>query len=120
MQYFGVAKAEFESSNKLDKLVGHRYWVEAECAGRFDIKTGLAVDLEGFGAALLSVVGELHLRHLPDMMPGVTTTPFGIASWFMERLLEHWPVVRVSVGENEWTSATVIREVRAHGPGNPV
>lgn len=121
MQYFGTAKTEFDASHQIfesprcSRLHGHRYLVEAECIGRLDPKTSSALDLSQFATDLSMIAEELRFRHLPDMMPGVTTTPFGIASWFMERLLASWPVIRVSVSETPNTTATVTREVRAYG-----
>ncbi len=71
---------------------------------------GLVVDHGEFRAALTTLVGELDHRHLNDMLPGVVTTPEGIAIYIHERLILAWPhvtLVSVSAGPYravmEWT-----------------
>jgi len=122
LQYTGLARAEFEAGHQLDspprcsRLHGHRYGVEVEVEGRLNHKTSLAVDLDALAESLSALCAELRDRDLNEMMPGVITTPYGVAAWIMERLLATWPVTRVSVTESGSTTATATREVRAHGP----
>jgi hypothetical protein len=70
------------------------------------------VDHGEFQAALDAVVDELRNRDLNDMLPGVITTPEGIALYVHERLVLDWPkliAVAVTMGEVRVSVEVTIR-----------
>lgn len=70
------------------------------------------MELDDLSRDLTALTDEFDCRYLEDMMPGVVTTPHGIASYFMERLVGGWPLLEsVTVWERPCCSATVTREV---------
>ena len=63
-----------------------------------DTPGALKCELEHHWKVLLA---ELDLRPLDKMLPGVVTTPLGIANWLFERITANYPgvmAVRVSDG----------------------
>jgi len=94
VDYMQSAEIKFDASHQVDKvpgckmLHGHTFTVRAAVSGN------LEADEEGVRrvqyyedlAQLENLREELDERHLNDMMPGVVTTPEGVAAWFLERL----------------------------------
>lgn len=81
---------------------GHAWTVEATLL-ESDIGplSKMVVDHGEFRAALIAVLSEFDHRNLNDMLPGVVTTPEGIAAYVHERLILNWPwvtMVSVSAG----------------------
>ena len=89
---------------------GHRYRVEVAADLRFEPVRRQVTDIEPLRKALTDICAELDGRWLNDMIPGVLPTPDGIAAWFMERLLLHFPrVTRVTLWERPHCAFTVSR-----------
>lgn len=99
------------SSSHLDPthgqyLHGHTFRVKAIEQGT---DSGVRDDL---GTDLSSIVGELDMRPLGDMLVGGSQTLEGIAAWIMERLLSRHPkltTVEVWVGDDR---VGILREIR--------
>lgn len=92
---------------------GHRWAIIVAVTGGLDPKTMQVVDHGDLLSALRSVVDEVAGRNLNDMLPGVTTTPEGIATYMKERLVLDWPKISsivVEMGPN--ISVTLINELR--------
>lgn len=84
---------------------GHTWLVEASVSGEISPKTGMVVDHGEFADALRTICNELRHRDLNDMLPGVVTTPEGIASYIRERLILTFPgVTRVSVSYETYSA----------------
>jgi 6-pyruvoyl-tetrahydropterin synthase len=92
----------FSAAHRSDgRLCGHNYTVSVtQVEENRDIVHALA-----------SIIAELDERQLEDMMPAATTTPAGIAAWFVERLALRFPrLVRVTVAPNEKERVSVMRD----------
>ena len=89
-------------------LHGHTYRVRATTVAESD---------PTLQAHLQAVAGELDLRRLEDMIVGGSTDLFGIASWFLERLImAHQGIVEIEMTEDPfWRNATitVVRTLRS-------
>ena len=117
MRYHGLVEAEFEAGHYLPgdarcglREHGHRYLVQVKVAGRMQ-REGLSVDLDLLRSDWTAIIREFDGRPLQDMMPGVSTTPFGIARYLLERMLGSWPSVQeVTVWERPGVGATVSQE----------
>jgi 6-pyruvoyltetrahydropterin/6-carboxytetrahydropterin synthase len=91
---------------------GHAYRVEVESQLRFEPVKRTVTDSSPLRGVVADICAELHGRSLNEMIPAVTPTPDGIASWFMERLLLSFPrVTRVTVWESPQCAFTVSREI---------
>ena len=91
---------------------GHAYRVEVESQLRFDPVKRQVTDSTALQQAVTEICSELHGRSLNEMIPAITPTADGIASWFMERLLLSFPrVTRVTVWERPQCAFTVSREI---------
>jgi len=88
---------EFESS-----LHGHRYMVRAYLEAKYD--PILPPKLDELRTAMKALRYELHGTTIDHMLPGVSTTPAGIAAWMLERLPQ-CSAVRVSADDD---SATMV------------
>ena len=117
MQYTATVEASFDAGHLLPehpqcgRLHGHHYRVLATAEGLMK-RTGPPVDITELHTALTGVSGELDGRNLNEMLPGVVTTPHGIARYIMERLMGSWPSLQaITVWERPCCSATVTREV---------
>jgi 6-pyruvoyl-tetrahydropterin synthase len=109
----------FEAGHQLDDPVacrwahGHRWTVSVTVDGTLDPKKVYVVDHGALLAALRVVVDELRDRNLDDMLPGVRSTPEGLAIYFHERLALVQPrIVAVSVGMGEGVQVRVEWDVR--------
>lgn len=97
------ATHEDESESKY--LHGHHYSVSVIEQLRGEMCQTLENDLN-------SLILQLHLRKLSDMLYGGSQSLVGIAAWVMERLLgEHSTIVEVEVSTGT-RSGIVKREIR--------
>lgn len=105
MRHSTTVSVPFEAGHQLDDLDGckwnhgHRWTVAVTVEGSLDAKKVYVVDHYLLLASVRRVVDEFALRNLNDMLPGVRTTPEGMAIYFHERLaLEHHRIVAIEVG----------------------
>jgi 6-pyruvoyl-tetrahydropterin synthase len=113
------ASAQFNAGHLIKELLactrqhGHFYDVEATVSGELDPVKGWPRGTEHLPTDLWEIVKELEGRQLNDMMPGVTTTPVGIAAYFMERLAINYPrLTSVEVRCSDHTAGRVSRTPR--------
>jgi 6-pyruvoyl-tetrahydropterin synthase len=91
----------------------HRWTISVTTEGGLDPRKILVVDHGEFQAALDAIAGELRNRDLTDMLPGVTTTPEGLALYVQERLILNWPrLVEVAVAMGDTVSVRVESKIR--------
>lgn len=109
MKHFTTVGMVFEAGHQVDGHLicelrhGHRWQVWVTVAGGLDPKKVQVVDHGELLAALTAVVTEFANNDLNDMLPGVITTPEGIALYIRERLILDWPrivTVVVQMGDN--------------------
>jgi 6-pyruvoyl-tetrahydropterin synthase len=68
---------------------GHTYEVIAHVTGDVEIDIFGIVRIQGaenLREQVETIAGELDHRNLEAMMPGVQTTPEGVANWILERI----------------------------------
>ena len=91
---------------------GHTWEVSVTVEAPVSPKTGSVVDTASLSVALATVVAELGHRNLDVMLPGVVSTPEGLAMWVRERLLLAYPnITCVTVSNGDYT-ASVTWELR--------
>ena len=116
MQYLTTIERTFSAFHQIpghptcSYVHGHRWTVSVTVSGHYEARVGLSVDVPQLTTEFEAIMAELHLKPLNEMLPGVITTPHGLASWIMERLLLNWSVTRVSVSDEPGISAMVVRE----------
>lgn len=76
---------------------GHLWIVTATIDGDINWRTGMVIEPAILVDAFHRLVTELSGTNLNDMLPGVTTTPEGLAAYIRERLLADAPISGVSV-----------------------
>jgi 6-pyruvoyl-tetrahydropterin synthase len=92
---------------------GHSWTVFAQCAGELDPKTGWVHGSVGLPLALERICSEYDRTNLDAMMPGVVTTPLGIASHILERLALQFPhLTMVRVECSDHTAGEIRRTAR--------
>lgn len=102
---FSAAHRIEEEDHPCDKNHGHRWRVIVEMES-----TDRMVKRERTMAAILRELGaELHLRDLNVMIAPSRTDCEGVAAWFMEKLLLHYPVSEVTVWQDDEIAATLRR-----------
>jgi len=113
------ATAEFDAGHLIKELLactrqhGHFYVVTASVTGELDPVFGWPRGTQNLPTDLGDLVSEVNGRNLNELMPGVVTTPVGIAANFLERLLGRYPtLVAVGVKCSDGTSGTVTRTPR--------
>lgn len=118
MDYSVTYSAEFEAAHTIAghpecaRQHGHRYRVEVRSRLRYHAERRQVTDSEMLRKAVADIAAELNLRSLNEMIPAITTTPDGIASWFMERLMLSFPLVtQVTIWERPHCAFTVTREI---------
>lgn len=92
---------------------GHRWTITATVAGGLDPKKVLVVDHGDLRRALDRICDEVADRDLNVMLPGIVSTPEGIALYIAERLTLDWPgltAIQVEMGES--VTATITMESR--------
>lgn len=119
MKHTTTVTVPFEAGHQLDDpdgcrwAHGHRWTVAVTVAGSLDAKKVYVVDHFGLLAAVREVVDELRDRNLDDMLPGVRTTPEGIAIYFRERLALGVPrIVAIEVGMGDEIRSRVEWDLR--------
>jgi 6-pyruvoyl-tetrahydropterin synthase len=119
MKYRSVAVARFEAAHRVEghsrcgDTHGHQWIVSVAVEGGLDPKKVYVVDHGSWQEALAAVVNELHDRDLNDMLPGVVTTPEGLALYIRERLILDWPrIVSVAVDMGGWAQAIAEGDIR--------
>ncbi len=92
---------------------GHAWTVEVTVEGGLDPKKIHVVDHGELAGDLFRVVEEFRDRDLNDMLPGVITTPEGLALYIRERLILEWPrIVEVVVSMGDWCRVRVLGDIR--------
>ncbi len=76
---------------------GHAWNVRVSIGGEINYRTGMVTDIQVFAKTCMQICNELHGTDLNQMLPGVTTTPEGVASYIHERLVMTFPISRVAV-----------------------
>lgn len=115
-----TAQASFEAGHTIQEFHpcarpghGHHYDVSVSVAGDLDPKTGWPRATEDLPVDLQLLVSELDGESLTDMLPGIATSPLGIAAYIQERLLLRYPkIVEVTVDCSNHTRGTVRRTLR--------
>lgn len=114
-----TATARFDASHTIpdlercSKLHGHSYTVHVTSTGDPDPKTGWPRGTDDLPKTLEDLTFELNRRNLADMLPGVVTSPMGIAAAFAERLVMHFPrITTVKVECSDGTMGRVKRTPR--------
>lgn len=105
MQVKASFDATHEDENESKYLHGHHYEVSVIEQLRGEMCQTLEKDLN-------SLLLQLHLRKLSDMLYGGSQSLVNIGAWIMERLLGEHPTIieiEVSIGS---TSGIVRREIR--------
>jgi len=109
----------FEAGHQLDldgcKWVGHghRWTVAVTVEGSLDAQKMYVVDHYRLLAAVDEVVRELRDHNLNDMLPGVKSTPEGLAIYFHERLtLGHPRIVAIEVSMGDHIRSRVEWDLR--------
>jgi len=110
-KYFCIAEASFASAHRDPEEGphphGHTFHVRATEQGT---DGGVGAEILG---DLRSIVGELHLHDLGDMLYGGSQTLTGLAAWIMERLLSRHPrLTSVEVWTDEDYVVGISREIR--------
>lgn len=118
MHYSVRISGEFDSAHSLvndpdhGRVHGHGYRVEVQADLRFEAQRRQVTDTKPLQEAVASLCRELDGRNLNEMLPGVVSTPDGVASYFMERLLLSFPLVKqVTIWERAHCAFTVSREL---------
>ena len=100
MQAVRTFDSSHEDAECSPYLHGHHFTVTAKS------------DRPDIGIRLDGIVAELHLRQLDRMLNGGSQTIYGLAAWFMERLLTSDTTVDSVTVEFLGKGATVKRERR--------
>jgi 6-pyruvoyltetrahydropterin/6-carboxytetrahydropterin synthase len=118
MKYTVLVSGHFDAGHVIaghpecGRYHGHAYRIEVEAELRFDAVKRQVTDSFPLQKTVAELCQELHHRQINEMIPAVTPTPDGIASWFMERLLLSFPrVTAVTVWERPQCAFTVRREI---------
>lgn len=119
MRHTTTVTVPFEAGHQLDDLDGckwnhgHRWTISVTVQGTLDAKKVYVVDHYVLLGAVREIVMELQGRNLDDMLPGVRTTPEGIAIYFHERLALNIPrIVAIEVGMGDEIKSRVEWDLR--------
>lgn len=90
---------------------GHQWRLDVTLAQDEDPKQyGMPVDEVLFDAEITRLVKELEYRDLNVMIKPAVASPVGLAHWFMERLVIHYPsITEVKVWRDEELSVSLSR-----------
>ena len=86
----------FESSHILEdswrcfRDHGHRWTAEVTVSSSEMEKEGIPRGAEDLEQVWMGLVAELDYRRLDKMLPGVITTPLGLANWFFAGRVGTW------------------------------
>lgn len=118
MKFKSTVVAEFDAAHAVEGHFGggnhgHAWEVSVTVEGGLDPKTIQVVASDELRAALWVVIGELANRDLNDMLPGIVTTPEGLALYIRERLILDWPrIVNVTVKMGDWAEVSIEGDIR--------
>lgn len=119
MRHTTTVMVPFEAGHQLDDpdgcrwAHGHRWTVSVTVEGTLDAKKVYVVDHHYLRNTVFGVVAELVDRNLNDMLPGVRTTPEGLAIYFRERLALLIPrIVAIEVGMGDEIKSRVEWDLR--------
>jgi len=99
MDLRSIAAASFDAQHRVpgyrpcDRIHGHSWIVEVDVAGELDPKTGWVRGAELLPEALDKWAEELNLGSLEELLPGVVTSPLGIASAALDALALRFPTI---------------------------
>jgi 6-pyruvoyl-tetrahydropterin synthase len=108
VEVISCTESQFDAAHRVENYEpcalgdGHTWTVSAQCAGALDPKTGFVAGAIGLPLALERICTEYDRTNLDSMMPGVVSTPLGIAGHILERLalqFSHITVVRVECSD---------------------
>lgn len=92
------AKATFDAGHTIPKLErcarpnhGHQWTVFAAVSGDLNPDTGFPRGAEKLPDSLDKLAAELSGESLDELLPGVTSSPLGIAASFLEKLVLFYP-----------------------------
>lgn len=92
---------------------GHHWDVRVQVSGDLDPRTGWTRGSAPLAGSLRVITEELNGTQLPEMLPGVITSPLGLASYFLDRLALQFPAItRVRVDCSDGTAGVVKRTPR--------
>jgi 6-pyruvoyl-tetrahydropterin synthase len=97
VEIISCVKASFDAAHRVENYElcsfgdGHTWTVYAFVTGELDPKTGWVHGSVGLPLSLERICHELDRANLDSMMPGVVSTPLGIAANFLERLALQYP-----------------------------
>lgn len=97
------AEGSFDAMHQIDALAacaephGHHWTVRVGVSGELDPKTGWPRGSQSLQEAIVQWTSELHRQDLRLMLPGVITSPLGIAGAAIEALALRYP--RISEAE---------------------
>ena len=119
MELTASATASFNAGHKIPALLactrqhGHFYEIEVTVRGELDPTHGWPRGTEGLTDSVRELALEFNGRDLSEMMPGVVTTPAGMAAQFMERLASQMPsIIAIEVRCSDDTSGRATRTLR--------
>lgn len=116
MNHSSWVQISFEAGHKLipcNGMVdphGHRYLVRGFIERKYD--PIIPPKLDELRDKMTEIRNELHGAIIDDMLPGVATTPGGIAAYLLERLML---CDAVEVRPDESTSVTLYRKESGNG-----
>lgn len=119
MELRSIASATFDAMHRIPDYEpctlphGHSWIVEVEVEGDLDPKTGWVRGTDRLHDAVADWADELHRGDLAELMPGVVTSPLGIASSALDALALRFPrIVTVRVLCTDGTRGEVRRTPR--------
>lgn len=99
MEIRSIATARFDAAHKIpdyppcERLHGHSWVVEVAVGGELDPLTGMVRGAPPLQAAVERWCAELDNGDLAELMPGVVTSPLGIASACLDALALRFPKI---------------------------
>lgn len=119
MDISSIATAGFDAAHRIPSYSycssphGHHWDVRVTVTGDLDPKSGWIRGAEHLQAALLALMVEIDNKDLDEMLPGVVSSPLGIASWILDRLALAFPrIVRVTVDCSDGNAGEIRRAPR--------
>lgn len=119
MELRSTATATFDAMHVIPGLEvctephGHSWIVEVDVAGELNPKTGWVRGAEDLIPRLETWCRELHRGDLAELLPGVVTSPIGIASSALDSLALKFPnIATVRVFCSDGTKGAVSRTPR--------
>jgi 6-pyruvoyl-tetrahydropterin synthase len=114
-----VASASFDAQHRIPgyepctRPHGHSWIVEVEVGGELEPKSGWVRGTAQLHTAVQDWAAELHLGDLNELLPGVVTSPLGIASAALDALALRFPhIATVRVLCTDGTKGVVSRTPR--------